>query len=148
MIMSEASDFEYKLDDELDLETALERFHFRNACRTSNNYSCAIDCFLELVYRLLLPKIQSEINHNELSEFLDFLVTCGLMQIYTDSNVALQTNVWTLLDEIREPIWVKVIEQCPSFRNRNCDSEFYEIFSNVFFSKFHRTRKKFVSNHS
>ena len=45
-------------DEFVDLESALELAHFRNACRTSQYY-CAVDCFLEISYRLFLPEIEA-----------------------------------------------------------------------------------------
>ena len=42
-------------------------------------------------------------------------------------------NAFNFLDEIREPIWRRVIENCDSFRARNCDAVFSDIFSSNFF---------------
>ena len=50
----------YNIQDEfVDLEGALELNHFRTACRTSQYYSCGVDCFLEISYRLFLPEIEA-----------------------------------------------------------------------------------------
>ena len=58
------------MDEEfIDIETSLEVAHFRNACRTSKYYSCAVDCFLEISYRLFLPDLQANLSHDELSDF-------------------------------------------------------------------------------
>ena len=58
-------------EDNLDLHTALQIVHFRNASKTTNSriYSCAIDCFLELSYRLFLPEILSKLDFCDLSGF-------------------------------------------------------------------------------
>ena len=58
----------------IDLENALEMSHFQNACRTSRYYSCAVDCFLEICYRLILPEIQAKVTFNDRSEFFNLLL--------------------------------------------------------------------------
>ena len=55
------------VQENLDLNEVLEFAHFRNACKTSRFYSCAIDCFLELGYRIFLPEILSRIEYCDLS---------------------------------------------------------------------------------
>ena len=57
----------YNIQDEfVDLEGALELNHFRTACRTSQYYSCGVDCFLEISYRLFLPEIEANKSFHEL----------------------------------------------------------------------------------
>ena len=131
------------LRETLDLESALEIAHFRNACYTSRNYSCAVDCFLELSYRLFLPEIISSTESCDLSEFFNLLEISGSTEIEFNPNISMKVDAFTLLDEIREPIWSKIIENCGSFVNRNCDAQFSEIFSSNFFRILSAREKKF-----
>ena len=117
----------------LNLENLLEISHFRNASFTSRHFSCAVDCFLELTYRLFLPEILESTDFTDLSEFFNLLLIAGSTEIEFDPNDNFQNNAFKLLDEIRQPIWSKIIENCASFRNRNCDAQFSEIFSSNFF---------------
>ena len=96
----------------IDLETSLRVAHFRNACKNSSYFSCAVDCFLELTFRLFLPEIQAKLqDHDQLSDFFNLLIITGSMEIEVENN-HLTNNAFELLDEIREPIWTKIIEHC------------------------------------
>ena len=52
-----------------------------------------------------------------------------MTEIEYNSNDDIRNNALNLLDEVREPVWRKVIENCESFRLRNSDAQFSEIFS-------------------
>ena len=121
------------VQENLDLNEVLEFAHFRNACKTSRFYSCAIDCFLELGYRIFLPEILSRIEYCDLSQFFNLMHIAGMTEIEYDPNCDLLNNAFNFLDEIREPIWRRVIESCESFRARNSDAVFSDIFSSNFF---------------
>ena len=133
---------DYRRQEILDLENSLKIAHFRNACHTSSNYSCAVDCFLELSYRLFLPVILSKVESCNLSEFFNLLEVSGSTEIEENPNEDLRNNAFTLLDEIREPIWCKIIENCSSFRERNSNAQFSEIFSSNFFKFLSVQQKK------
>ena len=117
------------MQENLELDNVLEFAHFRNANKTSRFYSCAIDCFLELGYRLFLPEILSRSDFCDLSGFFNLMHIAGMTEIEYNPNKNILNNALDLLDEIREPIWHRVMENCESFRPRNCDAEFSEIFS-------------------
>ena len=108
--------------------------HFRNSSRTTGGrtYSCAVDCFLEICYRLLLPEIKAEVSFEESSDFFKLLQLSGTMEILFE-DYTMKSNAFRLLDEIREPVWSKIIENCGTFEKRNSDAELQEIFgSNIF----------------
>eukprot|EP00111_Clytia_hemisphaerica_P010420 TCONS_00030446-protein len=120
----------------IDLDTALSVAHFQNSCRTTNGrtYSCAVDCFLEISYRLLLPEIKAKLSFEELSEFFYLLYISGTMEIPIENDITdVQSNAFRLLDEIREPIWSKIIENCGTYASRNSDAQFTELFSDNLF---------------
>ena len=128
----------------LDLDTALSVAHFRNSCKTTagRTYSCAVDCFLEICYRLLLPEIQSKVSFEDSSDFFNLLQISGSMEIPFESN-NMKSNAFRLLDEIREPIWSRIITNCGTFTNRNCSAAFQEIFTSDIFKKLSDREKDF-----
>ena len=67
----------------IDLDTALSVAHFRNSSRTTSGrtFSCAVDCFLEICYRLLLPEVKDKMLFEESSEFFSLLQISGSMEI-------------------------------------------------------------------
>lgn len=129
----------------IDLETSLRIAHFRNACKTTNNrnFSCAVDCFLEMSYRLFLPEIQAKLSCNELSDFFNLLIISGSTEIEPENDNFLRYNAFRLLDEIREPIWSKIIEHCGTFANKDNDAQFSEIFSGNLFKILSKGEKEF-----
>ena len=122
-------------DNLIDLDTALSVAHFRNSSRTTSGrtFSCAVDCFLEICYRLLLPEVKDKMLFEESSEFFNLLQISGSMEIPFEDHNNIKSNAFRLLDEIREPLWSRIIENCGTFTKRNSDAEFQEIFgSNIF----------------
>eukprot|EP00111_Clytia_hemisphaerica_P013815 TCONS_00040657-protein len=130
----------------IDLDTALSVAHFQNSCRTTRGrtYSCAVDCFLEISYRLLLPEIKAKLAFEELSEFFYLLYISGSMEIpiENDITVDVKSNAFRLLDEIREPIWSKIIENCGTYASRNSDAQFTELFSDNLFKTLSEGEKR------
>ena len=57
------------------------------------------------------------------------------MELLSNSFDDVNCNVFRLLDEIREPTWSKIIENCGTFANRNSNAKFSEICSSNFFEK-------------
>ena len=85
----------------IDLDTAFNIAHFRNSSKTSGGrtYSCAVDCFLEICYRVLLPEIKAKVSFEESSGFFNLLQISGSMEIpFEDYNM--KSNAFRLLDEI------------------------------------------------
>ena len=130
----------------IDLDTVLSVVHFQNSCRTtgSRTYSCAVDCFLEVSYRILLPEIKAKLLFEELSEFFYLLFISGSMEIPIENNTTnVKSNKFRLLDEIREPIWSKIIENCGTYASRNSDAQFTELFSDNLFMTLLEGEKRF-----
>ena len=48
------------------------------------------------------------------------------------SNCDIELN----LEAVRQPVWDFLVQNCPSFVNRDCDAEFSEIFSSCLFNLF------------
>ena len=53
-----------------------------------------------------------------------------------------KSNAFRLLDEIREPIWTRIIENCCTFVNRTCNAEFSQIFSSKLFENLTEGERK------
>ncbi|XP_066932700.1 uncharacterized protein [Clytia hemisphaerica] len=121
----------------IDLDTALSVAHFQNSSRTTagRTFSCAVDCFLEICYRLLLPEIKDKMLFEESSEFFTLLQISGSMEIPFENNNNIKSNAFRLLDEIREPLWSRIIGNCDTFKKRDCNAEFQEIFGSDIFKK-------------
>ena len=90
------------MQETLDLESALEKAHFRNVSLTSQNYSSELDCFLELTYRIFLPRILSKVEYCNWSEFFQLLQIVGSAEIEFDPFTNIKDNVLPIFDEIRE----------------------------------------------
>ena len=97
-----------------------------NSCFGTPFYSCAVDCFLELTFRLFINYVQPT-SHNQQNLFE---IVTRVKPIY---DVAILNSDFDLLIQVREPIWDYIIQNCPSFIPRNSDAEFSQIFSgNIF----------------
>ena len=81
-------------------------------------FSCALDSFLEIASCLFLPHLSDLTVRNEFTELL--FNTCSR---YVES-----PENSRLLEEIREPIWAYLREQCPSFSARDSNACFSQIF--------------------
>ena len=104
------------------------RIHFRNACmNTPSVYSCAVDCFLEISYRIFRNCIQN-ISQDNRSNIFNAIVRT--LPVY---DVAVSNFNTQLLSEVREPIWDYIVSECSSFAPRNCDAEFSQIFTGSIF---------------
>ena len=87
---------------------------------------------IEICYRLLLPEIKAEVSFEESSDFFKLLQLSGTMEISFE-DYTMKSNAFRLMDEIREPVWSKIIENCGTFEKRNSDAE--KRFLEVIFSK-------------
>ena len=103
--------------------------HFYNIHRLEPPFwSCAIDSFLEICYISICPYIE---KLNRKNEFFTILYDC--MQRYRfivqdDSRSFMEIEYELAL--VRQPIWDYVIQNCPTFANRNC------FFRNIFRENF------------
>jgi len=109
------------------------RTHFKNACFNNPSlYSCAVDCFLEIGFRLFTDCLRNiyethqEQQHNGIFEMI--------MNAFPVYKTAVSDSDINLLTLIREPIWECIISKCPSFVPRNCDAEFSQIFTGAIFN--------------
>ena len=80
--------------------------------------SCAVDAFLEISTHLFLPYLSNLRIRNEFTDLL-FNVCSHYMSSREHSS---------LLSEIREPVWLYIINLCSSFTARNCNACFSQIF--------------------
>ena len=106
---------------------SVNEFHFRNSCATTFFYSCAVDCFLEICFRLFLNNLQ-EIS-NQRSNLFEIIMS--VLQVY---EVAILNFDSHLLFQVREPIWDCIVSNCPSFAPRKCEAEFSQIFTGTMFN--------------
>ena len=107
------------------------RTHFINTCfETPSVYSCAVDCFLELSFRLF-TRYLCNISEDQNQGNAIFNMVMNALPVY--ETAALNSDV-VLLSQIREPIWECIISSCPSFIARNCDAEFSQIFTGAIFN--------------
>ena len=89
-------------------QTTKDRRHFMNYC-FAGKFSCAVDCFLELTFAVLL---------SVMSFFQKLSEACFQLENYD-----LQTDM-TL---IREPIWAHLRERCNSFASMSANAVFGDI---------------------
>ena len=81
-------------------------------------YSCAVDAFLEISMHLFLPYLSNLCTMNEFTDLL-FNVCSNYISSREDSS---------LLREIREPVWLYIIDLCSSFVARDCNACLSQIF--------------------
>ena len=100
--------------------------HFMNSAFIKpGTYSCAVDCFLEISTLLFLPFLSKLTVRSEFSELL-----FSILLLYCQCRGNKE-----LLAEIREPVWLYLIEQCTSFPQRDCNACFSQIFEENTFGK-------------
>ena len=121
---------EVVFEDQVDLSVSnvSQRIHFMNACiDTPSVYSCAVDCFLEICFRLFVKDLH-EISPDRRSNIFEVVV--GAIDIYEAAIISSDTN---LLSQLRQPIWDYIVSNCSSFVLKNCAAEFSQIFpGNIF----------------
>ena len=105
-----------------------QRIHFMNACiDTPSAYSCAVDCFLEICFRLFVKDLHDISPYRRSNIFEAFV---GAIDIYEAAIISSDRN---LLSQLRQPIWDYIVSNCFSFVLKNCDVEFSQIFTgNIF----------------
>ena len=108
-----------------------QKIHFMNACiDTPSVYSCAVDCFLEICFRLFVKDLH-DISPDRHSNIFEAVV--GAIDIYEAAIISSYTN---LLSQLRQPIWDYIVSTCSSFVFKNCDAEFSQIFTGNNFNSF------------
>ena len=131
----------------------LNSFFLQNTIKTMPGiYSCAIDSFIEMFYRCIYPQVmRSSLSQNDMSRFLDLIMNAcehyqHLESRYQSSEMSLPHTELTI--NVRNPIWDYVIANCSSFRNRDCNAQFSQIFQeNVFNFSNDLDRALFVSSY-
>ena len=101
--------------------------HFMHSVlNTPHTYSCAVDSFFRpFASCLFLPHLSNLTVRNEFTELL--FDTCSRY-------IELRENS-KLLEEIREPLWAYLRQQCPSFLARDSNACFHQIFEKKTFGK-------------
>jgi len=116
------------------LSCSVNSYHLLNTVRERPGvYSCAIDSFIEVCFYNLYPLLTDLYPH--LTPF--FLLIhdcCKKYSEHTRSAVPRIKFVYELLSiEVRQPIWDFVISKCNTFRDRDGNAEFSQIFRQVVF---------------
>ena len=82
--------------------------HFQNSClqdTTASVYSCAIDCFLEISHAIFLQHL-IDIPRSDFFEIRESLTVVSI------------GSLMSTLNNIREPVWNYLVNNCNSFINR------------------------------
>ena len=119
--------------------------HFQNSClqdTTASVYSCAIDCFLEISHAIFLQHLIDipcsdffEIVFNSINSYQGGKPPCSyrFLNSRESSTVVSIGSLMSTLNNIREPVWNYLINNCNSFINRSSNAQFSQVFSsNVF----------------
>ena len=96
-----------------------------SAFSITRTFSCALDTFLEIASCLFLPHLSNLTVRNEFTELL--FNTCSRYIESPENN--------KLLEEIKEPLWAYLRQQCTSFLARDCNACFSQIFEERTFGK-------------
>jgi len=104
-------------------------------CDTPSVYSCAIDSFIELCFYNLFPVLNNLFPY--MTNFCHLIYDCSQKYKLHISAACPQMNiVYELLSiEVRQPIWEVIQTNCISFRARDCNAEFSEIFRQAVFGE-------------
>jgi len=102
--------------------------HFMNSCRRQKSvFTCAIDSFLEIAYSTFGPYI-AEVETQSL--FFDLITKClKSYSIILNSDNGDDRDNEQNLSVIRQPVWDFLVSNCASFKNRDCNAEFSQIFA-------------------
>ena len=113
--------------------TATQKPHFINACRyISEEFSCALDCFLEIWLRILSPLIP-DTGTTELIYLLKKTERAYNAIWYMYMNLPMSVNTGYQLHLAHERVWSFVREISHSFESMDANAQFSEMFStNVF----------------
>ena len=98
--------------------------HFMNsALGIPRTFSCALDSFLDWIASCLFLSHLSNLTVR--NEFTELLFNTYSRYIESRENSK-------LLEEIKEPLWAYLRQQCPSFFSRDCNACFSQIFERTF----------------
>ena len=113
--------------------TWTQKPHFINACRyIPGKFSCTLDCFLEILLRILSPLIP-DTGTSELIYLLKQTERAYNAIWYMYMNLPMSVNTGYQLDLVHERVWSFVREKCHSFESMDANPQFSEMFStNVF----------------
>lgn len=119
-----------------------QRYHLLNAVLKSPGiYSCAIDTFLELCYYVFYPYLKN--IHPDMTHFCHKIYdACVKYDQHLSSNVTDLSLIYDLIAyNVRDPIWTLIQSRCPSFRRRDCNAQFSEIFQESVFGSLNDSEK-------
>ena len=120
----------------------LHNYHLMNTViDTPHVYSCAVDSFLELSYHAIYPYLKNIAP--DLTIFCNLIYqVCEKYKLHLSNEVENLSVVYELISyEVRSPVWHYIQEKCPSFRPRDCNAQFSEIFQEVVFGILNDTEK-------
>ena len=110
---------------------------------TPSVFSCAVDCFLEISFRLFVYHV-IDISSNEGSNI--FEIFTSVVPVYQTS--LLNSDV-SLMSQVFETIWNHIILNYSFFIPRKCDTEFSQIFTgNIFNMLSHEEKLLFETSFS
>jgi len=94
--------------------TALVNHHFKNSCfQQASVYPCAVDCFLEINYRVLLQHL----NGFSRSTFFESMLIYGTLEYDSDDEDTREDNrINNVLSDIREATWSNIIRSCSTLK--------------------------------
>ena len=115
---------------------SVNSYHLMNTVRERPGvYSCAIDSFIELCFYNLYPVLANLYPH--LTPFLLMIHDC--CKKYSQHTLTAVPRIRFLYEllsiEVRQPIWDFIIHNCNSFRNRDPNAQFSEIFRHAVFGQ-------------
>ena len=128
VILSQQTGFDLQSTDWV---TLTQKPHFINACRyILGEFSCALDCFLEIWLRILSP-LTPDTGTSELIYLLKQTERTYNAIWYMYMNLPMSVNTgWHL---VCERVWSFVRKKCHSFESMDANAQFSEMFStNVF----------------
>lgn len=114
----------------------IRELHLPNSVRSSpGTYSCAIDSFIDLFYHSLFGLLdRTYVNSPLLISLLDVCDKYKQLKTLHKDRIYKESELKDLVsNEVRNPIWSRIIDHCPSFRARDCHAEFSQIFQEPVF---------------
>ena len=98
-------------------------------------FSCAVDSFIELYYYAIFPLLKG-ISPN-LTLFNDLIFSaCQRYECHLPSDAQNMSVIYEIISyEVRMHIWSYICEKSPSFRAKDSNAQFSEIFQESVFGK-------------
>ena len=101
---------------------------YSDTYQENSEFSCALDCFLEIWLRILSPLIP-DTGTSELTYLLKQTERAYNAIWYMYMNLPMSFNIGYQLHLVRERVWSFVREKCHSFESMDANAQFAEMFS-------------------